>query len=111
MFLAASAHAASAARPQLVAHRGYWNAPSSAQNAISSLVKADSIGADAVELDVWISADSVLYVNHDPEFKSVNIEKSDSKTLSKLRLDNGEPLRTVDSFLNVANGLLPDVVV
>ena len=47
----------SAARPQVVAHRGYWNAPGSAQNSIRALVKADSIGADAVELDVWISAD------------------------------------------------------
>ncbi|MDE7457248.1 MAG: endonuclease/exonuclease/phosphatase family protein [Muribaculaceae bacterium] len=101
----------SAARPQVVAHRGYWNAPGSAQNSIRALVKADSIGADAVELDVWISADNVLYVNHDPDFKGVNIEKSDSETLSKLRLANGEPLPTLDSYLEVAKGLKPDLVV
>lgn len=107
----AAALTASAARPQIVAHRGYWNAPGSAQNSIRALIKADSIGADAVELDVWISSDSVLYVNHDPDFKGVNIEKSDSKTLSKLRLDNGEPLPTLDSYLEVAKGLKPDLVV
>lgn len=102
---------ASAARPQIVAHRGYWNAPGSAQNSIRGLIKADSIGADAVELDVWISADGVLYVNHDPDYKGVNIEKSDSETLSKLRLDNGEPLPTLDSFLEAAKGLRTDLVV
>ncbi len=107
----AAALTAAAGRPQIVAHRGYWNAPGSAQNSIRALIKADSIGVDAVELDVWISADSVLYVNHDPDFKGVNIEKSDSKTLSQLRLDNGEPLPTLDSYLEVAKGLKPDLVV
>ena len=111
VFLAAGSLTAAAARPQVVAHRGYWNAPGSAQNSIRALIKADSIGADAVELDVWLSADSVLYVNHDPEFKGVNIEKSNSETLSQLRLDNGEPLPTLDSYLEVAKGLKPDLVV
>lgn len=100
-----------AARPQIVAHRGYWNAPGSAQNSIRALIKADSIGADAVELDVWISADDVLFVNHDPDFQGVNIEKSDSETLSKLRLANGEPLPTLDSYLSAAVPLKPDLVV
>ena len=108
---AVSALSASAARPQIVAHRGYWNAPGSSQNSIRGLIKADSIGADAVELDVWLSADDVLYVNHDPDFKGVNIEKSTSETLSQLRLDNGEPLPTLDSYLEVAKGLKPDLVV
>ena len=111
VLFAAGALSASAARPQVVAHRGYWNAPGSAQNSIRGLIKADSIGADAVELDVWLSADSVLYVNHDPDFKGVNIEKSTSETLSKLRLDNGEPLPTLDSYLEVAKSLRPDLVV
>lgn len=109
--LALSSLPAIAARPQVVAHRGYWNAPGSAQNSIRGLIKADSIGADAVELDVWLSADSVLYVNHDPDFKGINIEKSTSETLSQLRLDNGEPLPTLDSYLEVAKGLKPDLVV
>lgn len=100
-----------AGRPQIVAHRGHWKPEGSAQNSIRALIKADSVGADAVELDVWISADSVLYVNHDPEFKGVSIEKSDSKTLSKLRLGNGEPLPTLDSYLEAARVLRPDLVV
>ncbi len=108
---ALGALSAAAARPQIVAHRGHWKPEGSAQNSIRALIKADSVGADAVELDVWLSADSVLYVNHDPDFKGVNIEKSDSHTLSELRLANGEPLPTLDSYLDVAKGLKPDLVV
>ena len=110
-FLAAGTLSAAASHPKIVAHRGYWDAPGSAQNSIRGLIKADSIGVDAVELDVWISADSVLYVNHDPDFKGVNIEKSTSETLSQLRLNNGEPLPTLDSYLEVAKSLKPDLVV
>ncbi len=109
--LALGALSAAAGRPQVVAHRGHWKPEGSAQNSIRALVKADSVGADAVELDVWISSDDVLYVNHDPSFQGVVIETSDSATLSKLRLSNGEPLPTLDSYLEVAKNLRPDLVV
>ena len=108
--LALGALSASAGRPQIVAHRGHWKPDGSAQNSIRALIKADSVGADAVELDVWISADSVLYVNHDPAFNGVTIEKANSDELSKLRLANGEPLPTLDSYLEIAKGLRPDIV-
>ena len=62
---------ASAAIPKVVAHRGYWNVPGASQNSIAALQKADSIHADAVELDVWISSDDVLFVNHDPSYLSL----------------------------------------
>lgn len=100
----------SATKPQIVAHRGYWRADGSAQNSIRGLIKADSIGADAVELDVWLSADNVLYVNHDADINGVVIETADSKTLSKCRLSNGEALPTLDKFLETAKGLSPDIV-
>lgn len=111
LLLAATGLTVWAGRPQVVAHRGYWNAPGSAQNSIRGLIKADSIGADAVELDVWLSADSVLYVNHDADFKGVVIEKSTSDVLSSLRLSNGETLPTLESYLDVAKTLKPDLVV
>ena len=109
--MTAAAATAWAGRPQVVAHRGHWQPEGSAQNSIRALIKADSIGADAVELDVWISADDVLYVNHDPDFNGVTIEKADSKTLSKLRLTNCEPLPTLESYLEAARTLKPDLVV
>ena len=45
---------AMASVPQIVAHRGYHRAPGSAENSIRALVKADSIGAEWCEFDVWI---------------------------------------------------------
>lgn len=108
--LAVSALSAWAVRPQIVAHRGHWKPAGSAQNSIRGLIKADSICADAVELDVWMSADSVLYVNHDPAINGVTIETSDTKTLSKIKLPNGEALPTLESYLDVAKNLRPDIV-
>lgn len=110
LIMVMSALCMSATKPQIVAHRGYWKADGSAQNSIRGLIKADSIGADAVELDVWLSADNVLYVNHDPDINGVTIESSDSKTLSKCKLSNGEPLPTLDHFLETAKTLSPDIV-
>ena len=40
---------------RIVAHRGHWNAEGSAHNSIRSLVKADSVGADATEFDVHVT--------------------------------------------------------
>ncbi|MCH5216925.1 MAG: glycerophosphodiester phosphodiesterase, partial [Muribaculaceae bacterium] len=54
-----------AGKTKVVAHRGYWTAPGSAQNSIRSLIKADSIGCDATEFDVYMTSDNVLVLNHD----------------------------------------------
>ena len=43
---------AAAAKPEVIAHRGYWDTEGSAQNSIRALVKADSIGCYASEFDV-----------------------------------------------------------
>lgn len=101
---------ATAAVPEVVAHRGYWRADGSAQNSIRGLVKADSIGCHAVELDVWLSADNVLYVNHNADVDGVIIETADSATLSKCRLGNGETVPTLCQFLDTARTLSPRIV-
>lgn len=88
--------------PQVVAHRGYHRAPGSAQNSIRSLVKADSIGCEKTEFDVWISADNVLYVNHNPDINGVVIETSDSTALDCQMLKNGERLPRLEVFLDTA---------
>ena len=47
IFSAALLFAGSAviAQPKVIAHRGYWTAPESAQNSLASFTKADAIGA------------------------------------------------------------------
>lgn len=99
-----------AAAPKVVAHRGHHRADGSAQNSIRSLVKADSIGADATEFDVWLSADSVLYVNHNADINKMVIETSGGDSLAGQRLNNGEIIPRLDTFLDTAATLGIDLV-
>ena len=99
-----------AAVPQVVAHRGYHRAPGSAENSIRSLVKADSIGAEKCEFDVWLSADGVLYVNHNADVNGVVIETSGSSVLDTCRLKNGEFVPRLTNFLDTAKTLSIDLV-
>ncbi|MCC8113851.1 MAG: glycerophosphodiester phosphodiesterase [Bacteroidales bacterium] len=98
-------------RTQVVAHRGYWDCEGSAQNSIRALVKADSIGCDAVELDVWLTADSQLVVNHDPSIQGIEIETATMQDLAEVRLKNGEALPRLDAYLDSAMALKIDLVV
>ena len=93
------------AQPAVIAHRGYWDIDGSAQNSIAALVKADSIHCYGSEFDVWLAADGVLMVNHDPCFKCKRMEKSSSKKLSKLTLKNGETMPTLREYLEQAKKL------
>lgn len=103
--LLAATATASAAQPKVIAHRGYWDTPGSAQNSIRALVKADSIGCYASEFDVWLTADSVMVVNHDPAYKGVVIETSPSATVCAQKLANGENLPTLEQYLQAAKDL------
>lgn len=85
--------------PKVIAHRGFWRTEGSAQNSIRALIKADSIGCYASELDVWISADSVLIVNHDAGINGITIETSQSKDILTQKLQNGENVPTFESYL------------
>ncbi|MDE6311857.1 MAG: glycerophosphodiester phosphodiesterase [Muribaculaceae bacterium] len=96
--------------PRVVAHRGHWKPEGSAQNSIRALVKADSVGVDAVELDVWIDSTGTVWVNHNRDINGVVIESADSATVARERLSNGEPIPTLRRFLTVASSLRPDIV-
>ena len=103
--LASALIPAEAGVPEVVAHRGYHRAPGSAENSIRALVKADSIGAEKCEFDVWISADDVLYVNHNADVDGVIIETATSETLDNCKLKNGESVPRLDAFLDTAKTL------
>ena len=91
---------------QVVALRGYWKAPGqsgnaegSAQNSLASYKKADAINVYGSEIDVWMSTDGVVYVNHDRVFKGCEIQKSTSKECNKVVLDNGEKMPKLKNYL------------
>lgn len=95
---------------KIIAHRGYWDTHGSAQNSIRALVKADSIGCWGCELDVWLTADSVLVVNHDPSIDGITIQDSCYDSLRHIRLRNGEPLPTLQQYLDTAATLAINLV-
>lgn len=90
---------AAAEKPKVIAHRGYWEIDGSAQNSIRSLVKADSVGCFASEFDVWMTADSVCVVNHDPKINGIVIETSPASVVLAQKLSNGENVPTLDAYL------------
>lgn len=108
--LALAAGCALAQTPKVVAHRGYWNTEGSSQNSIRSIVKADSVGCYASEFDVWMTADSVLVVNHDATINGHIIETTDSKTILSQQLSNGEFVPTLEQYLKAASGLKSRIV-
>lgn len=96
MLLAAGA---AVAQPKIIAHRGYWKAPNSAQNSLASFAKADSVGVFGSEMDVWLTADDGLVVNHDHVFKGVPMERSTADQITAIVLSNGENIPTLDQYL------------
>lgn len=93
----------------IVSHRGACHhAP---ENTVASGLRAASLGADIVELDVRTSADGVLYVLHDATLDRTTdgsgpIAGTHSRTLDRLDAGAwfdpvfaGEPLPRLDAFL------------
>lgn len=89
---------------EIIAHRGYWKIEGSAQNSIDALMKADSIRAYGSEMDIWLSADGVPVVNHDADVtlngEKLIVQDTPFATLRKVTLANGEPLPTVEEYLD-----------
>ena len=90
------------AQPKVIAHRGYWKAPNSAQNSLASWIKADSIGCYGSEFDVWLTADDQLIVNHDRLYRGIYMTQSKAETICNLKLSNGETIPTLEAYLQLA---------
>lgn len=95
------------AQTKIIAHRGFWDTTGSAQNSITALVKADSLGCYGSEFDVWLSKDNILIVNHDAHFKGKRIETSKASELTSLKLSNGVTMPTLEQYLATAK-MLPN---
>lgn len=88
----------------IVAHRGYWNCEQagSAKNSIAALKQAQELGVWGSEFDVNMSKDGVLLVFHDSKVSGKRIEKNHSSAFASYRLKNGEPIPTIDQYLEQA---------
>jgi beta-glucanase (GH16 family) len=83
----------------VIAHRGRWKNTGVPQNSIAALTSAISIGVSGSEFDIHMTSDSVLVINHDPDFNGMSIAQTPYAVLAKHRLANGEPLPTFAAYL------------
>lgn len=86
----------------VVAHRGAWKHFNSDQNSIGSLKNAISLGCAWSEFDVWLSADNIPVVCHDPVVEGISVEKSPAATLTQISLKGDEKLPTLEEYINEA---------
>lgn len=87
--------------PRICAHRGFWDceAAEACENSLASLRQAQENGFWGSEFDVHLTADSVVVVNHDNSFMGIPIHRSTYKELLARRMANGEPIPTLDQYL------------
>ncbi len=86
---------------EVIAHRGAWKNTKVPENSLAALQHAIQLGCAGSEFDAHLSADSVVFVNHDATFKGVSLEHSPAATLSQLQLNNGEPMPTLAAHLRM----------
>ena len=88
----------------IVAHRGYWNceAGGHARNSVAALKAAQEAGFWGSEFDVNMTADSVLLVFHDSSINGKRIDQHPYSAFADYRLENGEPIPTLQAFLEQA---------
>ncbi len=87
-------------KPKVIAHRGFHKTVP--ENSIAALKAAQDLGCYGSEMDVWITTDGKIYVNHDGVISGKSIQNSTSEELSSVTLSNGEPLPTLESYLEQA---------
>ena len=88
----------------IVAHRGFWNCEEAgySKNSIASLKCAQEAGFWGSEFDVNMTSDGVLLVWHDNNVEGKRIEKYPYEDFKYYRLKNGEPIPTIDQYLEQA---------
>ena len=88
----------------IVAHRGFWNNEQAglAKNSVAGLEQAQKNDFWASEFDVNMTKDGELLVFHDGNVDGVCIEKKPASAFAYYRLKNGEPIPTLDQYLEQA---------
>jgi glycerophosphoryl diester phosphodiesterase len=90
-------------RPVLIAHRGFPQ--KEPENSLTGFKAAVSQGAIFIEPDLVISSDGVLYVSHDDNLlrttgRKLDVSRTVSEELDKVRLRNGENLPRLDALFD-----------
>jgi glycerophosphoryl diester phosphodiesterase len=84
---------------KVIAHRGAWKKNNLPENSIASLKEAIKIKCFGSEFDVHLTKDSVLVVNHDPNFMGMSIPNSTYAELLTKKHTNGESIPTAEQYI------------
>ena len=97
--------------PGIVAHRGFHRFESSAENSVSAMQWAVSLGFEGTEFDVQLTKDDVAIVFHDAKMQGLVICDTPFDTLQQLSaftLKSGEAVPTLDVFLGACRQALSE---
>jgi glycerophosphoryl diester phosphodiesterase len=83
----------------VIAHRGAWKNTGVPENSIAALEHAIKLNCWGSEFDVHLSSDSVPFILHDHSIQGIDVEKTTAVQLNQIKLANGEPLPTLESYL------------
>ena len=86
---------------QTIAHRGDWMQEGSAQNSRASLQRALDLGIFGSEIDIWLTRDGHIMVNHDRTFQGITPEDTTFAACKKIRLKNGERMPQLKDLLKI----------
>ena len=86
---------------QIIAHRGYWDTEGSAQNSLTAIRKAQELNLYGSELDIWLTTDAHLVLNHDATLNGVTIQNSTYEQVKDLTLSNGEKIAQLSDCLTL----------
>jgi glycerophosphoryl diester phosphodiesterase len=86
-------------RNKVVAHRGAWKHFNASENSLNALKHAIELGCAWSEFDVWMAADGIPVVNHDPRAGGYEIEKTPSTDLKKIALKGDDFLPALEQYL------------
>ena len=84
---------------QVIAHRGHWNVDGSAQNSRRSLQLALDMDIYGSEIDIWLTRDGHLFVNHDASYDGVTLQDATADECRALILKNGEHMPELKDML------------
>lgn len=84
---------------KVIAHRGAWKKNRFSHNSMSSLKEAINLGCEGTEVDVWLSADDVLVLSHDPIIGGKKVEATTAAELGKIALQNGDFVPTLEETI------------
>lgn len=86
-------------RNKVVAHRGAFKNNAGSENSLTSLKDAIRIGCEGSEFDVWLSADGVPVLSHDPHIGGKSVEETPLAELQQIKLKNGDRVPTFEEYI------------